>query len=602
MTVIFDIETDGLYHQATEIHCISIKVDDNLTEVYTSRPIKGSAGSLEDGLDILSKADVLVGHNIINFDIPTIKKLYWTWDTGNAKLLDTLIATKLKYPNIIDKDMKRKTIPTKLKGRYSLKAWGYRLRILKDEFEESWDELTEQMVEYCRQDAEVTYALYHKLLADGLPPQEAIDLEQEFAGIISRQEKYGVLFDIDKAQKLHLDLIKEKERILEELSEIKYIVKQGVEKTPTKNLTRIKGELAPRRITAGVPYCDVTFEPFNLGSRQHITKMLKDKYNWKPTELTDKGTPKVNEDVLNSLPYPEAKSIAKYLTVVKLLGQISEGQNSWLNYYNSETGRIHGGVDTLGAVTRRCTHSRPNIAQVPSGRAYLGKECRELFIVPEGKKIVGCDMSGLELRIFAHYLARHDKGEYAKVILEGDIHTFNQNSAGLPTRDDAKTFIYATLYGAGDAKVGDIVGKDATAGRKLKDKFKKNIPAYALLVAGVEKQVDKTGVLKALDGNPYYIRSKHSALNVLLQGAGALVCKKWCCITDELLSKKYKRGEQYEFIMNIHDEFELECDEDISEDVAKIAQGATTLAGEFYNLRIRLDGDAKIGHTWYDVH
>ena len=153
-----------------------------------------------------------MGHNIINFDIPTIKKLYWSWDIGNTKLLDTLIATKLKYPNIIDKDMKRKTIPTKLKGRYSLKAWGYRLRILKDEFEESWDELTELMVEYCRQDAEVTYALYHKLLADGLPPQEAIDLEQQFASIISRQEKYGVLFDINKAQKLHLDLQTEKRK------------------------------------------------------------------------------------------------------------------------------------------------------------------------------------------------------------------------------------------------------------------------------------------------------------------------------------------------------------------------------------------------------
>ena len=602
MAVIFDIETDGLYHQATNVRCISIKVDDNPTEVYTAFPIKGSAGSIEDGLDLLSKADILVGHNIINFDLPTIKKLYWWWDIGNSKILDTLINTELKYPNIIDKDMKRKTIPTKLKGRYSLKAWGYRLRILKDEFEESWEELTEQMVEYCRQDAEVTYALYHKLLADGLPPQEAIDLEQQFASIISRQEKYGVLFDIDKAQKLHLELLSEKDKILNELCDIKYIVKQGVEKTPTKNLTKIKGELAPRRIVAGVPYCDVTFEPFNLGSRQHITKMLKDKYNWKPIELTDKGTPKVNEDVLNALPYPEAKSIAKYFTVTKLLGQLSDGDNSWLNYYNPETGRIHGRVNTLGAVTRRCTHSRPNIAQVPSGRAYLGKECRELFKVPEGKKIVGCDMSGLELRIFAHYLARHDKGEYANVILEGDIHTFNQKSAGLPTRDDAKTFIYATLYGAGDAKVGEVVGKDATAGRKLKDKFKKNIPAYASLVAGVDKQVDKTGVLKALDGNPYYIRSKHSALNVLLQGAGALVCKKWCCITDELLSKKYKRGEQFEFIMNIHDEFEIECDEDIAEDVAKIAQGATTLAGEYFNLRIRLDGEAKIGHTWYDVH
>ncbi len=601
MNLVFDIETDGLYHQASKIHCISIKINDGPTKVYTSEKIKGSSGNIEDALHLISSADTIIGHNIINFDIPVIKKLYWWWDfEGN--IFDTLKISELRYPNIIESDFKRKSIPPKLKGRYSLKAWGFRLRVLKDEFEESWDNLTEEMVEYCRQDAEVTYALFKKLNEDGLPPNEAIELEQMFATIISRQEKYGVMFDINKAKELHIKLLEEKDRLTDELSEFKYVIKRGAVRSPTRNMVQIKGQIAPRRTFKGIEYCDVEFIPFNIGSRQHITTVLKEKYKWKPTEFTDKGTPKVNEEVLNALPYKEAKHIANYLTVVKLLGQIAEGENSWLNYYNKDTKRIHGGVSTLGAITRRCTHSRPNIAQVPSPRAYMGKECRELFIVPKGKKIVGCDMSGLELRIFAHYLAKYDGGKYADVILNDDIHTYNQHSAGLATRDMAKTMIYATLYGAGYEKIGEIVGGGAKEGKKIKDNFIKNVPAYGKLLEAVLQTVEKTKTLKALDKNPYYIKSNHSALNVLLQGAGALVCKKWAIIANDLISRKYTVGKQWEFIMNIHDEFSIECDEDIAEDISKIVQDATTLAGEVFNLRIRLDGEAKIGNNWYEVH
>lgn len=599
--VVFDIETNGFYNIATVVHCISIKVNDQPTEVYTAFPIKGSAGTIEEGLEILSNADVLVGHNIINFDLPVIKKLYWWWDY-KAELVDTLLATQLKYPNVIAKDRLRTHLPRTLIGKYSLKAWGYRLKILKGEFEESWEKLTEEMVVYCRQDTDVTYALYRRLVKDGLPPKEALDLEQSFATIISRQEKFGVVFDIEKARKLHIKLISEKDRLTEELGEFSHIVKQGKVVVPKKNVVYRANQIAPKRVFKDVPYCTVTFIPFNIGSRQHITKMLQNKYGWKPIEFTDTGTAKINAEVLNELPYKEAKQVADYLTVTKLLGQIAEGDKSWLNHYDNKTGRIHGSINTLGAITRRCTHSRPNVAQVPSARAYLGQECRELFTVPKGKKIVGCDMSGLELRIFAHYLARYDGGTYADVILNGDIHTHNQKSAGLPTRDMAKTMIYATLYGAGNEKIGYIVGGGAKEGNKIKKTFKKNLPAYSKLADAVGLAVDKNKTLKALDGNEYFIKSKHSALNVLLQGAGALVCKKWCVIADDLLKKKYTIGKQYEFIMNVHDEFSIECDEEIAEDIGKIVQGATTLAGEAYNLRIRLDGEAKIGNNWYDVH
>jgi len=572
--------------------------------VYTSREIKGSDGTLEEAYELLENADLLVGHNIINFDLPTIKKLNWLFEP-KGEVLDTLIVSKLMYPNLSMVDSNRKKFPPKLVGSHSLKAWGYRMRKYKGDFgssEEQWEVLTEEMVEYCRQDTEVTYSLYNRL-SQKLPPQQAIWIEQEFAKIISRQEKYGVFFDIDSAQKLHLEILEESRAIDTQMKEtFGYIVKRGIEMVPKTNRTMIKGMPCPVRYYKDVPYCKVDFLPFNPGSRDQIVQVLKHKYNWKPVEFTEKGTPIVNEGILSQLEYPEAQLLNKYLTIKKLLGQLSDGANAWLKCVNPITHRIHGRVDTLGAVSRRCTHQRPNMAQVPSPRAFKGKECRQLFTVPKGKKIVGCDMSGLELRVFAHYLARHDGGRYAKVILEEDIHTFNQKAAGLPTRDNAKTMIYGTLYGAGNAKIGEIVNGTDADGKRIRDMFEKNVPAYKQLVEGVKSVYKKTKGLKGLDGHPFFIRSEHSALNTLLQGAGALLCKVWAILTEQELSKKYTAGSQYEFILNVHDEFSTECDEDIADDVAKITQDCCTKAGDFFNLRIRLDGEAKIGDTWYDVH
>ena len=448
MTVLFDLETNGLFRQTTEIHCISIKIDDEPTVVYTSKPIKGSAGTIEDALDIIANADTIVGHNIIKFDIPVIKKLYWWWDY-KGKALDTLLISKLKYPNIALTDANRKTMPPKLKGSHSLKAWGYRLRKYKGDYgqqQDAWDNLTTDMVEYCRQDTEVTYAIWTKLSESGLPPEQALWLEHEFAKIIARQEQHGVYFNIKDAQALHIELLEESETITKEMKEtFGYIVKQGEVVTPKSNRTEIKGKPCPVRYYKDVPYCRVEFEEFNPGSRDQIFKVLSDKYGWKPTEYTEKGSVIVNEGILEGLEYPEAKLLNRYLTLRKLLGQLAEGDNAWLKCVDYNTNRIYGSVDTLGAVSRRCTHSRPNMAQVPSPRAFKGKECRQLFTVPKGKKIVGCDMSGLELRVFAHYLARYDKGKYASVILNEDIHTYNQKAAGLPTRDNAKTFILTEL-------------------------------------------------------------------------------------------------------------------------------------------------------------
>jgi len=615
MIAIFDIETDGLYYEATTVWCMSVKIlkpDAPATQVFTNRPIKGSAGSIEDGLKLLTAATTLVGHNIINFDIPTIKKLYPDW-TYDGDTYDTLIASKLSHPNLMLGDANRKRLPGKLKGSHGLKAWGYRLGNYKDEHED-WSRLSVDMVEYCRQDAEVTAKLYKRLIQKQIP-DEAMRLEQDFAHIIARQEHYGWKFDIDKAQQLHVKLLKEAEEAEDELYKVFTPLKDWIvmkeapkfNKDGSLNKRRQSQELKGACFNDDLEWGHWKELVFNPGSRQHISRWLKHFYGWTSPEFTEKGNPIINEKILNALEFPEGKILAHYFNVKKVIAMVAEGNNAWLKMVKDD-GRIHGSIDTLGAVSRRCTHSRPNVAQVPSSRAYMGSECRQLFTVSEGKKLVGCDADGLELRTLSHYMAKHDGGVYARAVDEGkkedgtDIHTLNQQGAGLPTRDDSKTFIYAFLYGAGDGKIGEIVKGTAKDGKRLKEKFLKQIPAIAQLSEGVQEAVKKNGTLKALDGNPYYIRSPHSALNTLLQGCGALVMKYWLIELDKQLQEKYEAGTQYEFVGNIHDEAQIECDEEIAHDIGKIASGAFDAVTTQLNFRIPLRGSYDVGQTWEDTH
>ena len=620
MTVIFDIESNGLYQDVHTVHCISIKVDDDPTEVYTSRDIGNSAGTIEAALEILANADVLVGHNIINYDIPALKKVYPDWNP-KGDVRDTLLMSRLAYPNLMLTDASRKTIPPKLKGGHSLKAWGYRLRKLKDEYEEQWDYLSISMIEYCRQDAEVTYALYNRLLTRNIP-DEAIKLEQDFAEVISRQEKYGVYFNVEAAQKLHVALLEEVDRAEEDLLKVftpletwtpKNYPKIDYKKNGEKSQVLLNQEMLGCHFNEDMEWGYFKMVEFNPSSRHHIARWLKEVYNWKPVEYTDKGSIIINEEVLDTLEFPEGKILAHYFNVKKLVGQLAEGKNAWMKAVVN--GRIHGSVNTLGAVTRRCTHSKPNMAQVPSARKYKGHEARELFCVPKGKKLVGCDAEGLELRTLAHYMARYDRGKYADTVDKGDkkdktdAHNVNMRNAGLTNRDDAKTFIYAFLYGAGDGKIGEIVNGDAEVGRKLKAKFLKSLPALQRLINKVEETYKSTGAIKALDGNLYHIRSSHSALNTLLQGAGALVMKYYLVFLDRNLSEVYTNSEsgqmlgvEYEFVLNVHDEVQIECDERISKEVAKICEDTFDEVTEYLNFRIPLRGKADIGDSWAETH
>lgn len=615
---IADIESDGLLLDATTIHCIAIKLveidnENNITDtgetrVYASSPLHGVRGTIQDGIEILKEADKVVFHNGIKFDISCIKKIEGVnlWDY--CEVDDTLIMSQLAYPNILIIDSNNRKLPPKLKGSHSLKAWGHRLGNYKDVYED-WSKLTEEMIDYCRQDVEVLYSLYCKLLTKNIP-KEALWLEYNFARIIQRQEQYGVYFDVKKAEKLHVELLREKDEATKHLHKVftplllpKGKVKKDYKKPyPFKaNGVIVVGDHQPIELVA-----------FNPSSRNHIAIWFKRWYNWESPIKTDKGNDKIDESVLKGLEYPEAQVLVHYFNVDKLLGQLAEGNQAWLKNVDND-GRIHGQVNTLGAVSRRCTHSNPNLGQVPSVRAFMGKECRSLFTVPKGKKLVGCDADALELRTLSHYMARYDKGRYAQIVDKGkkedktDIHSMNQKAAGLPTRDDAKTFIYALMYGAGEAKLGSIVGGGFAEGKKMKDKFFQKIPALQKLTDTVVGAVRARGFLKALDGNKYFIRSEHSALNTLLQGAGALVMKYWLIFADRNLEKIYTNSSttnspQYEWVLNVHDEGQIECDEDIANNVAKILEDTFKEVEEYLDFRIPLKGSADVGDTWAETH
>lgn len=334
---------------------------------------------------------------------------------------------------------------------------------------------------------------------------------------------------------------------------------------------------------------------FNPGSRKQIGEKLQE-LGWKPKKFTETGQPIVDEVVLMDVDIPEAKVIAEYLLLQKRIAQVE----SWLEAMGSD-GRVHGKVITNGAVTGRMTHSKPNMAQIPNAGSLYGPECRQCWTVEDGNVLVGCDASGLELRMLAHYMKDED---YVRTVTEGsskdgtDVHTVNQRAAGLATRDNAKTFIYAFLYGAGDAKIGSIVGGSARDGARLKEKFLEQTPALGRLLSRVARLASK-GYVPGLDGRLIWVRSEHAALNSLLQGAGAIVMKKALVIFhDKIKKNKWP----VKLVANVHDEFQFEVPEALAEVTGQAAKNSIIEAGVFFKLRCPLDGEYKYGRNWKETH
>ena len=593
---IVDIETDGFLEKLTKIHCMVIK-DLQTNEVAVFRG-DGPDHEFEEGLDYLkgcSEKGIIVGHNIIKFDLPAIQKIYSNFTVKQENVLDTLVLSRLIYSDAKNQDgayIKTGRLPNKLWASHSLKAWGYRLGILKGdlgEAEERFDVFTKEMLEYCKQDVEVTHALL-KALESKDYSQQAIELEHKVAWICAQMERNGWAFDEKKAAELCTKLVTRRAEIIKQMQET-------FEPIITERVS----------VKTGKPLKASVVE-FNPGSRQHIAQRLKEKYGWEPVEYTPSGQAKIDEEVLSKLDYPEAKTLAEYFLLNKRIGQLSEGDQAWLKVVRN--GRIHGSINTNGAVTGRCTHQSPNMAQVPSVSSAYGKECRELFTVSPKSKLVGCDLSGLELRCLAAYMARWDNGDYGRIVVEGkqedgtDIHTVNQKAAGLPTRANAKTFIYGFLYGAGDAKLGSIVGKSSAAGKHLREKFLSNLPALDKLRAAVQSKVEKVdgkvGYLIGLDKRQLAVRSEHAALNTLLQSAGALIAKRWLVEVD--LACKERGITDYKLLGFIHDETQWEVREDLAEEFGQLVVDCAAKAGKHLKLSVPIGAEYSVGMTWADTH
>ena len=639
---IFDIETNGLLPDLTTIHCIVLK-DIDTGETHSHDP-----DNLDQALALLAGADEIIGHNIIKFDIPAIRKVYPDFKP-RGKVIDTLTIARLIWPteDLRDRDFKARNrpnnpiaLPGYLFGSFGLEAWGWRLNLHKGDYAKEmkargldpWENWTPEMQSYCEQDVKVTDRLYEMIRKKNWS-QDAIDLELEVQTILWRQEQYGFCFDEQQASNLYTKLVKRKLELEEALqSAFPPWFRRKKEFTPARNNKTLG-------YVEGCAMTKVEVRPFNPGSRHDIANRLEELRGWKPSQFTPEGQPKLDETILLGLPYPEARLLAEYFLVKKRLGMLAEGKQAWLKVVK-ENGRIHGGVITNGAVTGRMTHKSPNLAQVPANDSPYGKECRALFVVPEDKSLVGCDADALELRCLAGYMAKYDGGKYIKIVLEGkkedgtDIHSENARALGLDPkkkypvkgkkitgRDIAKTWFYAYIYGAGNVKLGEILGrvgrsKAAYTGKKSRKRFEENLPALGQLSNAIAKKIEirtvkhprtenviSLGYLTGLDGRHLKIRSEHSTLNTLLQSAGAILMKKALVIFDQdLQAQGYKPGIDYEFVANVHDEWQIETDKEIAENVGQMARKAIRKAGDAFRFRCPLDGNYAIGRNWAATH
>ena len=572
--IVFDIEADGLH--PNNVWCIVAKELDGKIHTFDNTQI-------HEGIKFLQEADTLIGHNIIGYDIPVLEKLYNV--KFNCEVEDTLVMSRLFNPV--------------RENGHALKAWGWRVGMLKQEQPEDFDSYTPEMLEYCIQDVKLNEAVYKFLIKEGnLFSQKSIDLEHQVAHIIKDQERNGFFFNTQKAMELLAEL---KTKQLEVEDEVHNTFKPKLvdDKLVTPYVKK-DGELSKRGLTDEEydrciktqnvePFMRQKLVDFNLGSRKQIGEYLID-FGWKPVKFTPTGQPIVDEGTLKKIEHiREAKLIADFLLYQKRIAQVT----SWIDELKDD--RVHGSVIPNGTITGRMTHRNPNMAQVPNAGSPYGKECRSCWTVPEGYKLVGIDASSLELRMLAHYM---DDPDYIEEVINGDIHTTNQNLAGLKTRDQAKTFIYALVYGAGDAKIGSVAGGGIKKGKELKQTFFKNLPSLKDLKEKVQKASNR-GFLKGLDGRKIYVRSQHAALNTLLQGGGAIVMKKAMCILQDLIDLNTLDAK---FVANIHDEWQIQVKESQADFVGRLGVQAIEKASEYFNMRCPLTGEYKIGDNWYETH
>lgn len=564
--IVFDVEANGLTEiildkkghvslEADKVHCL-VTMDVDSGEIQTYGPCE-----IEEGVEQLRKATLLIGHNIIQYDLTLLGRLYGKIDVPTC---DTLVVSRLMYPDKAQHPL----------GGNSLTCWGNHLGCPKFEYTGGWDAYSDTMLEYCVQDVKVNKLIYEEQLKWIMCNPKLTKFEHIVSAIIAEQTENGIGFNLERGQELYRTLEEAETKVENHFEEIFPPIVE--ERWSDKTGNRLKDKITI----------------FNPGSRKQIANRLQTKYGWVPP-LTEKGNPKVDEAVLKKLQYPEAKLLVDYFCSIKLKGQLLD----WLKRANnSRDNRIHGGINPQGTITGRMTASQPNLQQVSGD-----PRARELFIPREGWVQVGIDASGLEARMLANRMASYDGGVYGRYVIEEDIHALHQKVAGLATRQQAKTFFYGFIYGAGDAKVGKIINKSAMAGRKLKQRFLSKLPALKKVIDNCKLQVSKDGAITLLDGRKVPCRSIHSALNVQLQGDGAVIMKLAQCILHRKI-KARQLNEEAKFVATVHDEWQLECKPLIADVIGQLGVDSIKEAGVRLDCHVPLDGEYRTGKNWSECH
>ena len=662
---VFDYETDGFLEVVSKAHCGVVRDPRGVSSGGDFDP-----DNIQESLAYLDTRDVLVGHNIIGYDLPMLAKLFGWRPRSDVLLLDTLFMSRMYNPD--------------LEGKHSLKSWGVRLGNNKIDYtppDNDWANYNPEMFTYCKQDVDLNVDVFNKLLqllANW--SWKSIICEMQTATIIQRQMQHGFVFKLEEAELLHAQfttrileleeevhetfkplpkLIREVQpRVKKDLSlssvgvksygddyesaiplpefttttekkplftpmseftdEYKYWCNQGKPEGPwLYKAVTYKGRPGTttwKEIKTLVPttgaFSLIEYKDFSLGSRQQIAERLT-KAGYKLTKFTPKtdkgggGNPIVDDATLADAVdhgIPEAEPLSEYFMITKREAMIKDWIKRAVYHEDQGVHRLHGFVNSLGAATNRMTHNSPNVAQTPAGYSPYGKECRSLFTVRRGYKLVGCDADGLELRCLAHYMG---DSEYAEAIINGrkedgsDIHTVNQRAAGLDTRDQAKTFIYAFLYGAGDAKLGGIAEGTAGYGKKLKERFLDATPALKQLRVRIKNITSRREWLKGIDGRILRIRSQHSALNTLLQGMGAIVMKYWLI---EVAKNADAAELDWNPSANVHDEGQFEVKEEHVDQFKAICEAAFLTVSNDLDLACICTGSADHGNNWYETH
>jgi len=645
-----DIETNGL-DDYDVCHCLALQDITGFTnetpkttvELYSKRET-----ILSSLWSTLNYADVIVGHNFISYDWPAITKLFPELTKhprfDEVYILDTMIWSRFQHS---EKDLQVKDKKLKLpwtKKIHALEAWGLRLGFAKGDYGKStdWQTYDDEMGVYCQQDVRVNVRILSELWSS-LVSLDALDLENRFATIIDKQCRFGWLLDVKAAEKLYTELLTKKDKLqvdLRSIFPVRYITKTK-QTAAYDSLVDEEGcfdyskeyeffnwetifegvdldySFVPKSDNSrygyrkGNPVCKLKAVAFNPNSDAHVLYWLGYKYKFKSWKKTKSKADSVDGEVMSYLAtagylgtdVPEAAPIHEFQKISKICSMVGSGKQAYLKKVNGTTNRIHGRINTLGTITHRCTHFSPNLGQVPSDNVDYGREVRQLFISQPGWLNIGCDASGIQARGQAHYQIPYDDGAFArKLMSDAGIHDDTAAALGCE-RGQAKTFRYAWMFGAFPTKLGAILGLDTAGGKRANDRFLKSEPGLAKLNLASQKAVKDKGYLTCLDGRRLSLKTQRTALVTLLQSFEAIVMKRSLVIAYDRLTKAgYKFGRDYAFIGNIHDEIQSAAKQSIAEDVAKIKQSAIVDAGIYYNVRLKLDAEYKIGDSWADTH